>query len=271
MGLGLGVGLQVLVLGGPRTPSPSCSAGSLGVAPLGRDAVQDRRAARLRTAALGAVFTAWLLDGPPTGGARAIKRVRYLRRLDTVFVVAASIIVVAFLLAWLIRGKRPLRQTVDTAGVGEASSPDQRRLPARADAQASSRLVEPRRTRCTFSTMRTVAASGVDLLRRHAAWLLVQHGGRAAGRARGDALTGGRSTPRPVVEQVGGLTARGLVADAVLTEDGHATADRLMTARKEIDPLARPPTGEPRRRSRAVNEADEQAHARAAREYAAGS
>ena len=39
--------------------------------------------------------------------------------LSTVFLVAAAIVAVAFLLSWLIE-ERPLRQTVETAGVGEA-------------------------------------------------------------------------------------------------------------------------------------------------------
>ena len=48
----------------------------------------------------------------------------------------AAIVVVAFLLSWLIE-ERPLRQTVETAGVGEAfASPTQRRLAARAHARA---------------------------------------------------------------------------------------------------------------------------------------
>ena len=70
-----------------------------------------------------------------------------------------------------------------------------------------------------------------------------------------------------VVEQVGALTARGLVADAVLTEDGHATADRLMTARKEsIRSLVADwePDGDPR-----VNEAVDRLCRELAREYAA--
>ena len=38
------------------------------------------------------------------------------------FLVAAAIVTVAFLLSWMIE-ERPLRQTVDTAGVGEAFAP----------------------------------------------------------------------------------------------------------------------------------------------------
>src|SRR5689334_21072454 len=39
--------------------------------------------------------------------------------LSTVFLVAAAVVLVAFLLSWLIE-ERPLRQTVETAGLGEA-------------------------------------------------------------------------------------------------------------------------------------------------------
>ena len=112
MGLGLGLVMQVLVLAVQNAVDYS----ELGVATSGATLFRSLGGS-LGTAALGAVFTARLADVPPTAGARYISA--FTSAVDTVFVVAAAIIVVAFLLAWLIE-ERPLRQTVDTAGVGEA-------------------------------------------------------------------------------------------------------------------------------------------------------
>ena len=242
MGLGLGLVMQVLVLAVQNAVDYS----ELGVATSGATLFRSLGGS-LGTAALGAVFTARLADVPPTAGARYISA--FTSAVDTVFVVAASIIVVAFLLAWLIE-ERPLRQTVDTAGVGEAFASPTSGDSLRELMRELSRLVGRERTRAFIE--RTVAASGVDLPTAQA-WLLVQ-GAEGAPLGEPEVIADGRPFDAAwVVEQVGALTARGLVADAVLTEDGRATADRLMTARKEsIRSLVADwePDGDPR-----VNEA----------------
>ncbi len=92
----------------------------------------------LGTAVLGAIFTARLTDelaGSPAGqlggsvepaaiqqlpaAAREAYTGAFTDAPSTVFLVAAVIIVLAFLLAWLIE-ERPLRKTVENTGVGEA-------------------------------------------------------------------------------------------------------------------------------------------------------
>ena len=90
--------------------------------------------------------------------------------LSTVFLVAAAIVAVAFLLSWFIE-ERPLRQTVETAGVGEAfASPTSgESLPELMGELA--RLVGRDRTRAFIE--RTVDAAAVDLPPGEA-WVLVR-------------------------------------------------------------------------------------------------
>jgi hypothetical protein len=92
------------------------------------------------------------------------------------------------------------------------------------------RLVGRRRTRAFIE--RTVDAAGVDLP-PGAAWLLVQ--GRE-GAPLGDpgAIAAGRPIdPVWVREQLATLRAGGLVAGDALTDPGHATAERLLAARRD--------------------------------------
>ena len=144
----------------------------------------------LGTAALGAVFTARLtseLAGTPaarvSGGnanPAAIQRLPAAIRdtytgafsdsLSTVFLVAAAILAVAFLLSWMIE-ERPLRQTVETAGVGEAFATPSSGDSLRELTRELARLVGRQRTEAFIE--RTVDASGVDLA-PGPAWLLVQ-------------------------------------------------------------------------------------------------
>ena len=256
MGLGLGLVMQVLVLAVQNAVDYS----ELGVATSGATLFRSLGGS-LGTAALGAVFTARIADADPTQGARYISA--FTSAVDTVFVVAAAIVVVAFLLAWLIE-ERPLRQTVDTAGVGEAFASPTSGDSLRELMRELSRLVGRERTKAFIE--RTVAASGVDLPTPQA-WLLVQ-GAEGAPLGQPEVIAEGRPFDSAwVVEQVGALTARGLVADDVLTEDGHETAGRLMAARKEsIRSLVADwePDGDPR-----VNEAVDRLSVELSREYSA--
>jgi EmrB/QacA subfamily drug resistance transporter len=244
MGLGLGLVMQVLVL----AVQNAVDYAELGVATSGATLFRSMGGS-LGTALLGAIFTNRLaheLAGSPAeqAGSGSIDpsalqelpaAVRdgytgaFTDALSTVFLVAAAIVLVAFLLSWMIE-ERPLRQTVDTAGVGEAFA-----SPTSGDSLTEltrelARLVGRERTRAFIE--RTVEAAGVDLP-PGAAWLLVQgkegivlgdHEGIAAGRPIDAAW---------VREQLGTLAGRGLVADHVLTDAGHATAERLIGARRD--------------------------------------
>jgi hypothetical protein len=203
----------------------------------------------LGTAVLGAIFTNRLtheLSGSAAARASsgsvdpsALQRLpaavrdsytgAFTDALSTVFLVAAAIVVVAFVLSWLIE-ERPLRQTVETAGVGEAFA-----SPTSGDSLTElmrelARLVGRQRTRAFIE--RTVHAAGVDLP-PGAAWLLVQG-------QEGVALDdpGAIAADRPfdvawVHEQLDALNARGLLCGDALTDSGHATAERLIGARHD--------------------------------------
>src|SRR3954452_22135812 len=198
------------------------------------------------TAALGAVFTARLtseLAGSPAASAGAggldpsaiqhlpaAVRTGYTNAftdaLSTVFLVGAACVAVAFLLSWLVE-ERPLRQTVGTAGVGEAFATPGSGDSLRELLRELSRLVGRRRTAAFIE--RTVDASGVDLP-AGAAWLLVQG---EEGVALGDRE--GIAANRPidaawVGEQLDLLSSRGLVTGTQLTASGHSTAKRLLVA-----------------------------------------
>jgi hypothetical protein len=123
-----------------------------------------------------------------------------------------------------------LRQTVETVGVGEAFA-----SPTSGDSLSElmrelARLVGRERTRAFIQ--RTVDAAGVDLP-PGAAWLLVRG---AEGLALGDpeAIAANRPVDAAWVdEQLGTLTARGLLSGGALTDGGHATAERLIGARRD--------------------------------------
>ncbi|HTE60788.1 MAG TPA: MDR family MFS transporter [Solirubrobacteraceae bacterium] len=244
MGLGLGLVMQVLVL----AVQNAVDYAELGVATSGATLFRSMGGA-LGTAVLGAIFTNRLtheLAGSPAAQAgtgsidpTALQRLpaavrdtytgAFTDALTTVFLVAAAIVVVAFLLSWLIE-ERPLRQTVETAGVGEAFA-----SPTSGDSLSElmrelARLVGRERTRAFIQ--RTVDAAGVDLP-PGAAWLLVKG---QEGLALDD--PGAIAADRPVDaawvrEQLGTLTARGLLSDGALTAGGQATAERLIGARRD--------------------------------------
>src|SRR3954451_5489756 len=244
LGLGLGLVMQVLVL----AVQNAVDYADLGVATSSASLFRSMGGS-LGTAALGAVFTARLtaeLVGSPaarvSGGAAnpaAIQRLPAAVRdtytgafsdsLSTVFLVGAVILAVAFLLSWLIE-ERPLRQTVSTAGVGEAFASPSSGDSLRELTRELSRLVGRRRTSAFIE--RTVEASGVALP-AGAAWLLVQgeHGVDLGDR---EAIAADRPIDVAWVdEQLELLAGRGLVSDTQLTASGHATAERLLDARRE--------------------------------------
>jgi EmrB/QacA subfamily drug resistance transporter len=244
MGLGLGLVMQVLVL----AVQNAVDYAELGVATSGATLFRSMGGS-LGTAVLGAIFTNRLtheLSGSPAaqavGGSidpGALQRLPAAARdaytgaftdaLTTVFLVAAAIVVVAFLLSWLIE-ERPLRQTVETAGVGEAFA-----SPTSGDSLTEltrelARLVGRQRTRAFIE--RTVDAAGVELP-PGAAWLLVQ-GEEGVPLHDAEAIAAERPvTPAWAQEQLDTLAGRGLLSDGALTPAGHAIAERLIGARRD--------------------------------------
>jgi EmrB/QacA subfamily drug resistance transporter len=243
MGLGLGLVMQVLVLAVQNAVEYS----ELGVATSGATLFRSMGGS-LGTAVLGAIFTNRLtneLSGSPAAQAvsgsidtSALKNLptairdtytsAFTDALTTVFLVAAAIVVFAFLLSWLIE-ERPLRQTVETAGVGEAFA-----SPTSGDSLTEltrelGRLVGRERTRAFIE--RTVDEAEVDLP-PGAAWLLVRG---EEGLPLDDPEAIARNRPPSVEwvrEQLQALATRGLVADGAITSAGHATAQRLLDARR---------------------------------------
>src|SRR3954452_11840636 len=244
LGLGLGLVMQVLVLAVQNAVEYS----ELGVATSGATLFRSMGGA-IGTAALGAIFTARLtseLAGSPAARAgagalnpSAVQRLppairagythAFTDALSTVFLVGAGTVAVAFLMSWLVE-ERPLRQTVSTAGVGEAFATPSSGDSLRELLRELSRLVGRRRT--TEFIERAVGASGADLP-VGAAWLLVQ-GEEGVELGDREAITANRSIDAAWVdEQLDLLSSRGLVADTQLTASGHATAERLLDARRE--------------------------------------
>src|SRR3954452_24857732 len=138
LGLGLGMVMQVLVLAvqnavpyeqlGVATSGATLFrsiGGSVGTAILGSiftNRLDALRAASGGPAGVGALDPSALDRLPPAAHATFISA--FTDALDLVFLVAACIIAVAFLLTWLLE-ERPLRTTVATAGVHEAfAAPD---------------------------------------------------------------------------------------------------------------------------------------------------
>jgi len=244
MGLGLGLVMQVLVL----AVQNAVDYGELGVATSGATLFRSMGGS-LGTAVLGAIFTNRLsaeLSGSPGGAVgsgslepSAVQRLpaavrdsfigAFTDALTTVFLVAAGIVLVAHLLSWMIE-ERPLRQTVETAGVGEAFATPGEGDSLRELMRELARLVGRERTRRFIE--RTVDTARVDLP-PGAAWLLVRgHEGQPIG----DAETIAAERPIDaawVREQLTLLGDRGLVADGSLTPDGSSVAARLHAARYE--------------------------------------
>ena len=244
LGLGLGLVMQVLVL----AVQNAVDYAELGVATSSASLFRSMGGS-LGTAALGAVFTARLTDelvGTPaarvSGGSANPEAIQDLPAairdaytgafsdsLSTVFLVAAAILAVAFLLSWLVE-ERPLRQTVETSGVGEAFAAPSSGDSLRELSRELARLVGRERTVAHIE--RTVEASGVRLP-PGPAWLLVQarHG---VDLDDVDTITDNRPIDAAWVrEQVGLLAERGLVDDHRLTERGQAVAQRLIDTSRE--------------------------------------
>ncbi len=238
LGLGLGLVMQVLVLAVQNAVEYS----DLGVATSGATLFRSLGGS-LGTAVLGAIFTARLTDelaGSPAGqlggsvdpaslqrlpaAARDAYTGAFTDALSTVFLVGAGFVVLAFLLAWLIE-ERPLRQTVETGGVGEAFA-----SPTSGDSlRELARLVGRKRT--TAFIEGTVEAADVGLP-VGAAWLLMQ--GARGESLEPDVVAQGRPIePAWVREQLDVLRAAGLLEGDVLTVAGEQTTEKLVATHRE--------------------------------------
>ena len=124
-----------------------------------------------------------------------------------------------------------MRQTVETAGVGEAFASPTSGDSLQELTRELGRLVGRERTRAFIE--RTVDAADVDL--PPGAGVAARPG---RGRARAATIPrrsrkAARSTRHARRSSLAGLAERGLVRDAELTGSGHATAARLIGARRD--------------------------------------
>jgi EmrB/QacA subfamily drug resistance transporter len=255
-GVGLGLVMQVLVLAAQNAVPYE----QLGVATSGATLFRSIGGS-LGTAVLGAIFTNRLAgelatELPPGPATRSLESGQidpaqlgrlpgpiheaYLQSftdtLSTVFLVAAAVVAVAFLLTFLLE-ERPLRKTVETAGVGEAFASPRDRDSLRELALQLSSLAGRERTRRFIQ--RTVAHAGLDLSPAET-WLLgvVARTGRADPAA---LATAHRLDERVLADALDGLRRRALVAAApgedasalALTDAGRDTAAKLLAARNE--------------------------------------
>jgi EmrB/QacA subfamily drug resistance transporter len=245
LGLGLGMVMQVLVL----ATQNAVPYDQLGVATSGATLFRSIGGS-LGTAVLGAIFTnrlsaelaSTLPPGAPDPASAGIdpQRVQHLPKpihdafiaaftdaLHVVFLVAAGVVALAFLLSWLIP-ERPLRRTVETPAVGDAMGAPVDTDSLREITRQLSRLAGRERTLAFLQ--RTAAQAGVDLS-PPASWALLRLGGPE--RPSPDDL---RSLPHvdpgALDAALRELRERGLIDEAGrTTPTGHAVRDQLVAAR----------------------------------------
>jgi EmrB/QacA subfamily drug resistance transporter len=253
LGLGLGFTMQVLVLAvqnavpyemlGVATSGATLfrsMGGSLGTAILG--AIFSNRLSHLLTASLPASPASATVEGGQVNPAQlerlpAAIRGAYISAfvdaLSLVFVVAAAVMAVAFLLSWLL-DERPLRKTVETAGVSEAFAVPRdadamrellRELSLLAGRERSGRFLE-----------RAANEAGLDLSPMES-WLL-DRAGEGRKLEVGYLAETRRLDPADVEGALVTLRARDLLDGAALTDTGRATLERLLDgAHQELERL----------------------------------
>jgi MFS transporter len=223
LGLGLGMTMQVLVLAVQNAVPYE----DLGVATSGATLFRSIGGS-IGTAVLGSIFTN-RLDDLVAGGDDRISA--FTGALDLVFLVAACVIAVAWVLTWALE-ERPLRQTVATAGIHEAFATPQEPESVRTVARELSQLVG--REGAGDFVRRTTARSGVGVTPLEG-WVLVR---TAADRTLD--VDDVAMTSELEVDEVRGacreLHRRGLLMDSDgstgLTADGAAAVDALSDARR---------------------------------------
>jgi hypothetical protein len=245
LGLGLGMVMQVLVL----ATKNAVPYDQLGVATSGATLFRSIGGS-LGTAVLGAIFSNRLSDGlaqrlpagAPTGvgtvdpaGLQALPPPvhdayisAFTNALQTVFLVASCVVLVAVVLSWLIP-ERPLRASVTTT-VGDALGAPVDTDSLREITRALSRLVGRERTLAFLHD--TVRRAGVALT-PSASWLLLRGGAPDA-----PPLAELRALPRVDPANFDAaraeLAAGGLLDEAgVPTPAGQAMRDQLVAARTD--------------------------------------
>jgi hypothetical protein len=252
LGAGLGSVMQVLVLAAQN----SVPYEDLGVATSGATLFRSIGGS-LGTAILGAIFANRLASelgaalsagGAQTGALEsgsidpaALQRLPpavhdayiggFTDALSTVFLAATAFIVVAFVLAWFIR-EQPLRQTVETRGVGEAFAAPQDTDSLHELLRALSVLAGRERTRSFIG--RVAEDAGVDQPPA-AVWLLLRLSEH--GRLDLDALTAAYTVDRGVLDAaLASLREAGLVSgeppDVATTAPGQTATAALLEARQ---------------------------------------
>ena len=170
----------------------------------------------------------------------------FTHALSSVFLVAAVVAAVAFLLSWLIE-ERPLRQTVETRGLDDVFAAPRDTTSTRELLRELSRAVGRRRTRDFVEA--AAERAGIALSSPEIVVL-----GRVAHGTPVDAVLFGDRTPeetaQAVGEALGGLRSRGLVGGEPpeLTSEGEAMYGRVREARRaalralveEWDPRSNP-------------------------------
>jgi EmrB/QacA subfamily drug resistance transporter len=253
LGLGLGFTMQVLVLAVQNAVPYEM----LGVATSGATLFRSMGGS-LGTAILGAIFAnrlGDLLEGrlPAGPAAAAVEggqanpaqlermpaaiRTAYVNSftdaLTLVFLVAAGVMALAFMLSWLLE-ERPLRRTVETAGVGEAFA-----VPREADAMREllrELSVLAGRERSRRFLERAAAGAGLDLSPMEG-WLLDRIGA-ARNVDVGYLAESRRLDPDVLAGSLVTLRERDLIDGAELTAGGEETLHRLLDgAHAELERL----------------------------------
>jgi EmrB/QacA subfamily drug resistance transporter len=245
LGLGLGMVMQVLVLATQNAVSYE----QLGVATSGATLFRSIGGS-LGTAVLGAIFTgrltAELATNVPAGASRGIEGnvnpaqiaqlpkpvhdayiAAFTDALNAVFLVATGVVLVAFVLAWMIR-EQPLRATVESsAGFGESFGAPVDTDSLREVTRGLSRLVGRERT--LRFVERAVARAGVDLS-PSAGWLLL----RAYAPQPPAELRELPHVNKPSFDSaLADLLGRGYLSEDGVTPAGHAVRDQLVAARTD--------------------------------------
>jgi EmrB/QacA subfamily drug resistance transporter len=249
LGLGLGLVMQVLVL----AVQNDAQYRDLGVATAGATFFRSIGGC-FGVAICGAIFSNRLVDelsripGLPSGAASgrvtpgsvaqlppALKAPfvnAYADALTTIFLVCAPIAALAFVLAWLLPEK-PLRRTIEAAGVGEAFAAPKHPDPLSEIERALSTLA--RRDSRERILERLVRHAGVDLTARQV-WVLARVGESAPTDAFAIADQHSVDAAR-VAARIGELRELGYVdgpGEAVeLSDAGRDVLDRLVAARRE--------------------------------------
>jgi len=247
LGLGLGMVMQVLVLAVQNAVPYE----QLGVATSGATLFRSMGGS-VGTAVLGAIFTNRLNDllgGTGASGgvgtldpsaiahlpadARATLLSAFTDALDLVFLVAACVIAIAFLLTWFLE-ERPLRTTVATAGVHEAFAVPEDPDSVTTVARELSRLVG--REGAADFVRRTTARAGLDVTALES-WVLVRTASDRTLDVQHVAQVSELDEER-VREACRTLHGRGLLTEdghdsTGLTADGAAAVDALGDARRD--------------------------------------